>query len=225
MHISAYKWGARIYDSVFRNYTHKTLERILQALEFKDLPTRSSGIEGEYLRLLDLACGTGELEIQLVRLFPQIRIIALDNSPEMLSQARYKLEGSGAGDQVTFVQSDFTLPLPFGEATFDYVVFANALHYVARPDQLLTEIRRVIKPEGRLIIEDFTVQRSFPWAWAWFEKLIRLVDPQHYRTYTFSELNRFVTTAGFIRADGACFKINWWWRGMFVSATRATNTI
>jgi ubiquinone/menaquinone biosynthesis C-methylase UbiE len=153
---------------------------------------------------LDLACGTGELEGRLVSLFPRIKIVALDNSPHMLSQAGGKLKGT---TQVSFVQGDVNGPLPFAEASFDYVVFANALHYVARPGLLLVEIHRVIKPGRQLIMEDFTVHRYL--LWTWFEKLLRVFDPQHYRTYSLSELCRFVATAGFTHLNGECFRINW----------------
>ncbi len=166
-------------------------------------------------RLLDLASGTGELEIRLVRLFPKIQLFALDSSPEMLSQARKKLEGS---EQVTLVQSDLTRPLPFEDAAFDWVIFANGLHYVAQPGNLLQEIRRVIKPGGKLIIEDYTVHG--PFLWPLFEKLIKQFDTQHYRTYTLGELNEFVKTAGFNIVDGSVFKIDWWWRGMIVKTSR-----
>ncbi len=213
MNFSAYKGGARFYDAVWHNYTRKTLEYIWQALDTERLEGKASGEEDTTICLLDLACGTGELERRLVSLFPRIKIVALDNSPQMLSQARSKLRGN---TQVSFVQGDVTRPLPFTEASFDYVVFANALHYMARPGLLLEEIHRVIKPGGQLIIEDFTVHDYF--LWTWFEKLLRVVDPQHYRTYSLSELCRFVTTAGFSCADGKCFRIDWWWRGMFVTA-------
>lgn len=217
MNISAYKSGARIYDAIWHNYTRKTLDCIWQALDTGKLEgkTSGSGAEDTPIRLLDLACGTGELERGLVCLSHRISIVAFDNSPQMLSQARSKLKGS---TQVRFVQGDVTRPLPFAEASFDCVVFANALHYVARPDLLLGEIHRVIKPGGQLIIEDFTVHGYF--LWTWFEKLLRVVDPQHYRTYSLSELWRFVTRTGFTCADGKCFKIDWWWRGMFVTANR-----
>ncbi len=210
MNISAYRWGAQFYDRLWRNFTAKTLERVRLTLNLKRLNSQSQPI-----CLLDLACGTGELERQLVRLHPEIKIIGLDDSHEMLSEAGRKLVGK---PQITLVQGDAALPLPFANASFDAVVFANALHYVAQPDSLLQEVHRVLKPGGQLVIEDFTAQRSF--LWPWFEKLVRLVDAQHYQTYTLSKLNQFVTTAGFVIIDSSDFKIDWWWRGMYVSATR-----
>jgi len=215
MNISAYNWGAQFYDGLWHNFTAKTLERVRLTLDLK----RPPGDQPHPRRLLDLACGTGELERQLVRLHPEIELIGLDSSLEMLSQARRKLAGK---PQVFFVQGDAFLPLPFADASFEAVVSANALHYLAQPANLLQEVQRVLKPGGQLVIEDYTVQRSF--LWPWFEKLIRLVDAQHYQTYTFRELSQFVTTTGFVIVEGGNFKIDWWWRGMFISATRPLNS-
>lgn len=213
MNISVYKMGARFYDAIWHDFTDKTLERIRRAFDAKKLEGNPTGGEDTTVWLLDLACGTGELESLLVSLYPRIRIVALDNSQQMLSRAKRKLRDS---EQVTFLQGDITRSLPFAGASFDYVIFANALHYVAQPGSLLEEIRRVIKPGGQLIIEDFTINGYF--FWALFERLIRLVDPQYYRTYSFNELRRFVISAGFSQLAGECFRISRLWRGMLMTA-------
>ncbi len=207
---SAYKRGAQFYDRLWGSFTRKTHERVLLALDFKRLNGQPQPV-----CLLDLACGTGELERQLVGLHPEIEIIGLDSSPEMLAQARRKFAGQ---PHLTFVEGNASHALPFSDASFDIVVSANAMHYLAQPGILLQEIYRVLKPGGQLVIEDFTVHGRV--LWPLFERLIRLVDPQHYQTYTFSELNRFLSAPGFNIVGGCCFKIDFFWRGMFLSATR-----
>ncbi len=209
MTISFYKWGARFYDRLWRNFTAKTLEHILHNLDFK----RASNQE-QPLWLLDIGCGTGEFELGLIRLDSQFKIIGLDSSREMLAKARPKLVES---HQVEFVEGDANLPLPFLEASFDAVVSANALHYVRQPDKLLVEITRILRPGGQLVIEDFTVHGFF--FWPIFARLIRLFDPQLYKTYTLTELSQFVKAAGFTISDSGSFKIDRLWRGMFVRAT------
>ncbi len=213
MNISVYKGAAKLYDRVWHNFTKSSVEHILQVFDFKQVPPEQAAT----LRLLSLASGTAALEVELISRFPQLKIVALDSSLEMLSIGHQKLGGS---QQVNFVQSDVRLPLPFPAATFDFVVFANALHYVAKPETLLQEVRRLLKPGGQLIIEDFTVR--WPFFWPFFEKLIRLVDPLHHRTYTYEQLVQFVSTAGFNRRAGGCFKLDWWWRGMIISASSPT---
>ncbi len=206
MNISAYKWGAKFYDLFWRNFTARTLEHILLTLDFKQLDSQE-----QPKCLLDIACGTGELELRLVRLHPQIQLIGLDSSQEMLTQARRKLAGNS---QVAFVEGNATLPLPFSTASFDVIISANALHYIAEPNKLLQEIKRTLKPGGQLVIEDFTVHGRF--FWPIFERLIRLVDPQLYKTYSLAELNQFVKAAGFTIEGSGGFKIDLLWRGMFV---------
>lgn len=211
MNISYYKWGARFYDRIWHNFTARTHEHILSTLDFK-----RSGSQEQAKYLLDVGCGTGELELRLVRLQPVIKLIGLDNSQEMLAQARRKL---AANHQVSFVEGDASLPLPFSDASFDVVVSANALHYIAQPEKLLVEIKRVLKPGGQLVIEDFTVHGHF--FWPIFERLVRLFDSQLYKTYTLTELNQFVDAAGFTARESGSFKIDLLWRGMFVRATRS----
>ena len=209
--MSAYKWGARFYDRFWRSFTIRTLDHIMLTLDFKRLDDNS---QEQPKCLLDIACGTGELELRLNRLPFEIKIVGLDNSQEMLTQARRKLAGSQ--HQLAFVEGDATLPLPFLDASFDVVVSANALHYIAHPNKFLQEAKRVLKPGGQLVIEDFTVHGHY--FWPIFERLIRLFDPQLYKTYTLTELSQVVKASGFTIRDIGSFKIDLLWRGMFVSA-------
>lgn len=209
MNISFYKWGARFYDRFWRNFTARTHEHILLTLDFKQ-----EGNPEQPSYLLDVGCGTGELEQCLVRLHSEIKIVGLDNSQEMLTQARRKLAGN---HQVSFVEGDATLPLPFSDASFDIVVSANALHYIAQPKKFLVEIKRILKPGGQLVIEDFTVHGRF--FWPIFEKLVRLLDPSLFKTYTLTELSQVVKAAGFTISDSGSFKIDPLWRGMFIRAS------
>lgn len=204
-----YKRCAPFYDLLWRTFTDRTLKRVLLTLDFKCLAKPQ---QPKYL--LDVACGTGELELRLARLYPKIRLVGLDSSQQMLAQATHKLAGH---HHVGFVQGDAMLPLPFSDASFDFVVSANALHYVHQPDKLLREVRRVLRPGGQLVIEDFSVHGSF--LWLFFEKLIRLFDPQHYKTYTLSELTHYVQAAGFTTNRSDTFKIDLLWQGMVVLAT------
>jgi ubiquinone/menaquinone biosynthesis C-methylase UbiE len=105
--------------------------------------------------VLDVGCGTGSLAmIAKERVGPSGRVSGIDASPEMISRARKRARRAGA--DVTF-ETAVVEALPFPNASFDAVVSTVMMHHL--PDearhQCLSEIRRVLKPRGRLIVIDF----------------------------------------------------------------------
>ncbi len=107
---------------------------------------------GQAQSLLDIGCGSGEyLQAAAQRGIP--RLVGIDESPERLRQA-----------QAACPQAELHLAraerLPFADQSFDVVLAAQVLHEIAlfgQPRDLektLSEIRRVLKPEGRLIALD-----------------------------------------------------------------------
>ncbi len=101
--------------------------------------------------LLDIGTGTG----RMAELFAPrtAHVTGFDKSPEMLRNARARLQKLPAG-QVDLVQGDFTA-LPFAVASFDTVLFHQVLHYALEPEAVLAEAARVTRPGGRIAIVDF----------------------------------------------------------------------
>ena len=96
----------------------------------------------------DLGCGTGALSAALAPHVAQIH--AVDTSSAMLSAARARLQSF---HNVTV--HDSTLErLPFADASLDVAVMMFVLHHVADPARALREARRVLRPNGRLLIAD-----------------------------------------------------------------------
>ncbi len=96
----------------------------------------------------DLGCGTGALSAALS---PHVaHVYAVDASPAMLSAASARLAGC---HNVTL--SEGTLEaLPLGDASLDAAVLMLVLHHVADPLRALRDVRRVLRPNGRLLIAD-----------------------------------------------------------------------
>jgi len=105
--------------------------------------------------VLDVGCGTGTLALAAKRrVGPGGVVYGIDASPEMIARARKKAEKADAG--VVF-QTAVVESLPFPDARFDVVLSTLMLHHLPRParEQCVREIRRVLRPGGRLLAVDF----------------------------------------------------------------------
>jgi ubiquinone/menaquinone biosynthesis C-methylase UbiE len=107
-----------------------------------------------YDRVLDVGCGTGTLAIAIKRDYPSVDVIALD--PDRKALARAERKAFRAGVSVRFDQG-FADRLAYREATFDRVFSSLMFHHLEHDDKekALSEIRRVLKPGGRLEFLDF----------------------------------------------------------------------
>ncbi|MEP6699038.1 MAG: bifunctional demethylmenaquinone methyltransferase/2-methoxy-6-polyprenyl-1,4-benzoquinol methylase UbiE [Verrucomicrobiota bacterium] len=100
-------------------------------------------------RVLDLATGSGDLALALQRRLPEATITAADFSSEMLEVARRK----GVHETV-FADA---LELPFETASFDCVTVAFGLRNMADWNLALREMRRVLRPNGHVLVLDFSL--------------------------------------------------------------------
>lgn len=93
--------------------------------------------------VLDIGCGSGSLAAEMLE--GGATVTGIDASIAMVDLAKQRV-----GDEASLMQADLTDPLPFGNATFDDAVASLVLHYVEDWDPALGEIRRVLRPGGRL---------------------------------------------------------------------------
>ena len=105
--------------------------------------------------ILDVGCGTGTLAIAAKRrVGPATSVQGIDASPEMISRAGAKARKAGL-DILFRNESIETLSFPDGQ--FDLVLSTLMLHHLPRKlrEQGVREMRRVLKPGGRLLVVDF----------------------------------------------------------------------
>jgi SAM-dependent methyltransferase len=133
--------------------------------------------------VLDVAAGTGHVAR---RLAPNVRtVVALDATRAMLEQGRAE-----APPNVLFVVGD-AAALPFLDDSFDVIVTRFAVHHFEDPRVQLDEMRRVLKPNGRLAVADLIAHPEAPDTQ---NRLERLRDPSHVRMLGLDELRTLVQT-------------------------------
>lgn len=103
-------------------------------------------------RVLDLACGTGDMALWLKRLAPHAEVVGGDFAEPMLDIAR--LKAARAGLTVPFQQAD-ALDLPFSSNRFDAITIAFGFRNFADYPKALQELYRVLNSGGRLCILEF----------------------------------------------------------------------
>ena len=121
---------------------------------FRDTLVRLARLESGQ-SVLDVGCGTGSLAIAAKqRVGPSGTVYGIDASPEMIARARKK--ASKAGVDVTFTNG-VVEGLPFPDGRFDAVLSTLMLHHLPRAarEQCAREMRRVLKPGGRVLAVDF----------------------------------------------------------------------
>ena len=119
-------------------------------------------------RVLDACCGTGDLAVAAER---QGGVVTgLDFSPRMLERARRK------SDTVEWIEGDL-LALPFDDGSFDAATVGFGVRNVADLEAALAELRRVLRPGGRLAILEITQPRGAlkPFFSLWFDRIVPLL--------------------------------------------------
>ncbi|MDI9397688.1 MAG: class I SAM-dependent methyltransferase, partial [Candidatus Pacebacteria bacterium] len=109
-------------------------------------------------KILDLACGSGDVSLLLHKEFPSAEVIALDFCRPLLDQAKAR------GVKQT-VEGD-ALNLPFRDQTMDAATLAFGLRNFADRPKGLSEIHRVLQPGGIFALLEFNPP-PFPWKFFW----------------------------------------------------------
>ena len=107
-------------------------------------------------RVLDVACGTGDLSLTLWE-NGEARIVGLDFCRPMLDIAAAK--ASKSGSTVPFVEGD-ALDLPFSDCSFEAATIAFGLRNLSSVETGFKELRRVLKPGGRLAVLEFSKPKT-----------------------------------------------------------------
>ena len=106
-------------------------------------------------RILDMATGTGDLAIDIARKISGSSIFAADFSSEMLAIARKKIEKQGLDERITLEECNVE-SIPLADESVDAATVAFGVRNFEHQKEALIELKRTIKPEGHLIVLEFS---------------------------------------------------------------------
>lgn len=125
--------------------------------------------KNEPKNILDIATGTGDMCIIMTKKLMPEAITGIDISDKMLAQGREKIEKISRGSRISLIQQD-CVSMSFDDNNFDAVTISFGIRNLEKLSQCLTEIYRVLKPEGHFLIIEVNEPKS---------KILNLL----YRTY------------------------------------------
>jgi demethylmenaquinone methyltransferase / 2-methoxy-6-polyprenyl-1,4-benzoquinol methylase len=150
---------------------------------------------------LDVACGTGDLAIELARrVGPSGAVVGSDFSDEMLERARAKAPALAW-------EWGNALELPYPTGRFDAATVGFGARNFSDLDRGLAEMARVVKPGGRVVVLEITTPRRPPLSTfysVWFDRVVpligRLTGEDEAYTYLPSSVKRFPSPEGLAAA-------------------------
>ena len=181
------------YDRRFARYSAATLGRSLEIIP----------LEGS-VKLLDVACGTGLLIDMLRYQRPDLHTTGIDISRQMLERAKQRVPPVPGKVQWLVGHAE---QLPVGSGTFDVVTCTNAFHLVQDAPAALSEFRRVLKPEGTLVLVDWC--RDYP-IMKLRNAVLRIIDHQRRSIRRLGDLADLMAMAGFAIQNKRRFRSGLW---------------
>ncbi len=157
------------------------------------------------MRILDIATGTGDLAISMLKLKP-MEITGIDISEEMLAYGRNKIKKLGADNIIHFEKGDGE-QIAFPDDTFDAVSVAFGVRNFENLQKGLKEVFRVLKPSGMFVILEFSKPRNKIFRFFYYVYFFKLVPlfgklfSRDHRAYSYlpESVNSFPSGDDFIK--------------------------
>jgi ubiquinone/menaquinone biosynthesis C-methylase UbiE len=159
----------------------------------KDYPDILAELEKEpFTDLLDCGCGTAPMLTLLYEKYLDKHFTGIDLTPKMIEVAKAKKMKN-----VNLVVGDCE-NLPFAENSFDAVICSESFHHYPNPQEFFNSVYRVLRPGGRLILRDMTMNSA---AVRWFcnhieMPLIHLAGKGDVRIYGREDVQQLCNNAG-----------------------------
>lgn len=151
-------------------------------------------------RALDIGTGPGQIVVKLARRLTLWKFVGVDRSQAMITQANTNLEAAGGSlaGRVDFQVADGN-SLAFANCSFDFVMCNSVLHHFAEPQKLLSEMARLVKPDGAVLLRDLRRPGRFRYrlhVWRhgrnYSGEMLRLYRASVRSAYTVEELQKIL---------------------------------
>lgn len=203
-------WSANLYDiqvEILFNGTADAMRRRILA----PLKQGLAGLDGQPVRILDVACGTGRTLRQIRAALPDAALFGVDLSPAYLRKANQLLAGL-PGELPQLIQANAE-ELPYLDGYFHAVTCVFLFHELPPEvrQRVVDESYRVLQPGGTVIICDSIQLSDSPELAPAMRNFATIFHEPYYRHYTTDDLNERLTKAGFTTVDTAVHFMSKYW--------------
>jgi SAM-dependent methyltransferase len=196
-----------VTDQEHERLTRESFEHQTELFEGEDAPfaIRARSATGWMdpldagMVVLDVACGAAHVSEQIA---PHVRqVVGIDVTPALLAMGAERLAAAGIGN--VLLQTANVAALPFVDASFDLVVCRTAVHHFPDQPRALREMRRVCRPDGRVVVLDLVAPDAS--LQGRFDDIHRRLDPSHVHALLEDELTELVAAnvGAVLRVDRA----------------------
>lgn len=170
-----------------------------QAIPFSNIPGHSDELVANKIvtfsevsqkdTVLDVACGPGLITFPFARIVS--RVTGIDITPKMIERAKELQIENGIKNITWDIGNIYSLP--YDNNSFSCVVTRYSFHHLLKPEDALKEMKRVCKPDGKIIVIDVCPESGKQDEYNHFEKLR---DPSTTRALTINEFIELFTNSG-----------------------------
>ncbi len=189
------------YDEIPVGYYYKAMlngspiQRFWHRTQFEEVAKRIS--PGS--RVLDFGCGPGSFLSVLGDVHPNVSAIGVDIVKSQIDFANSHIASKFENGRISFLTIN-SPSLPFGDNSFDFITCVEVIEHI-HPFialRIFSEIKRVLKPNGRILV----VTPNYNSMWPLIEMVVEKISPvkyhdQHISKYTPNSLVKFLESAGF----------------------------
>jgi ubiquinone/menaquinone biosynthesis C-methylase UbiE len=157
-------WKQVPVDYYQKGVSSNILQRIWHVNKLKQVTDAIRSVNKYPKNILDVGCASGWFLSKLEKEFPKTTCVGVDIYKDAVTygKSHYK--------NISFYCAD-AHKLPFKNKTFDIIVCCEVLEHVVNVDQVLREMKRVIKPTGKIIVEIDSGNTLFKLIWFWWTNL------------------------------------------------------
>lgn len=156
--------------------------------------------------LLDIGAGPGGIPLKIAARLPNLRVVGLDYSLNMIRAARLAAAKQGLTGRAHFLVGD-AYRLAFPDTCFDLVISNSVLHHLVNPVALLDEMARVARPDGAVLLRDLRRpgRLVFPLHVGWYGRhysglMKKLYVASVHAAYTGAELGELLCRSALAEA-------------------------